>query len=164
MPSPQKPDADKPQQESDSNRDRSKSSQHDRSSGKGNRNRNKNKSKHNSKGGSSTSGIKKVKFDGEIDDLKGNVFQCHSEGAPATQFKETCLALRTYSGINFKFGADIQYLIKNLKEFEFIEPKDPLEQRNESGKKKWTSTSPEPANMIKTKTPFMQSFGASVLQ
>ena len=98
--------------------------QHDRSKQK-NRNAPKNHKNANKQQKGSGNGVRRQKFDGEIDNMNGHVFQCHGEGAPATQFSDTCKALGIYAGVNFKFGADIQYLVKQMKDKQFTEPNDP---------------------------------------
>jgi hypothetical protein len=77
-------------------------------------------------------------FKGGIDDMNGHVFQVHSEAAKSTQYNRTCEELLTYVAIKFTNGNDnIQYLISNLADPEFIEPPEPPSSASKGKMKIW---------------------------
>ena len=77
--------------------------------------RNKNKKKYGKKKKSyNNDGHKKISnFKGSIDNMNGHVFEMFGEGAPTTQFTRTCEELEGYALRTYRYGTDIQYLIKN---------------------------------------------------
>ncbi len=80
---------------------------------------------------------KRVNFKGTIDEMNGHVFQTHGEGPPQTQFDRTCEELGNYAAMNFKYGDDIQYLVKNLEEKEIKEPEDPVTGASQTKQRIW---------------------------
>ena len=99
--------------------------------------RNKNKKKYGKKKKSyNNDGHKKISnFKGSIENMNGHVFEMFGEGAPTTQFTRTCEELEGYALRTYRYGTDMQYLIKNFEEPTVEVPDDPVASvKSEGGK------------------------------
>jgi hypothetical protein len=57
-------------------------------------------------------------FKGTITDMNGHTFQCHGEASHASQFARTCEELQGYCLKQYKYGDDVAFIVRNLKEFD----------------------------------------------
>jgi hypothetical protein len=80
---------------------------------------------------------KQSTFKGSIEDMNGHVFECYGESNSSTQFARTCEELESYATLKFKYGSDIQYMVKYLKNYEIEEPPEPTDKKSASKKRIW---------------------------
>ena len=81
--------------------------------------------------------IKVSTFKGSIDDMNGHVFECYGESNSTTQFARTCEELESYVTLKYKYGSDIQYMIKYQENYVIKEPPEPDDMTNASKKRIW---------------------------
>ena len=75
-------------------------------------------------------------FKGKVKGMNGNTFICHGETTAPTQYTDSMEELGRYASHTYKYGEDIQDLVRNLKETVMTK----ILRINESGKNKLTST------------------------
>ena len=75
-------------------------------------------------------------FKGKVKGMNGNTFVCHGETTAPTQYTDTMEELGRYASHTYKYGEDIQDLVRNLKETVVVKPakveeddKDPTNKR-----------------------------------
>ena len=81
--------------------------------------------------------VKTSTFKGSIDDMNGHVFECYGEANSTTQFARTCEELESYATLKYKYGSDIQYMIKYQINYKITEPPEPDDMTNASKKRIW---------------------------
>jgi hypothetical protein len=67
--------------------------------------------------------------------MNGHVFECYGESHTSTQFARTCEELQSYATIHYKYGSDIQYMIKHLRDPTLPEPTN-IDENNVSATQK----------------------------
>ena len=102
---------------------------------KGHRNKNKKKYGKKKKSYNSDGHKKMSNFKGTIENMNGHVFEMFGEGASTTQFTRTCEELEGYALRTYRYGTDMQYLIKNFEEPTIEVPDDPVASVNSEGVK-----------------------------
>ena len=78
----------------------------------------------------------KSKFKGSIDGMNGHVFEMFAEGATTVQFTRTCEQLEGYVLRNYKYGTDLQSVIRNMEPCVINVPQDPIPEKDDQGKDK----------------------------
>ena len=75
-------------------------------------------------------------FKGKVKGMNGNTFVCHGETTAPTQYTDTMEELGRYASHTYKYGEDIQDLVRNLRETVVVKPakveeddKDPTNKR-----------------------------------
>ena len=81
--------------------------------------------------------VKESSFKGSITDMNGHVFECYGESNSTTQFARTCEELENYVTLKYKYGSDIQNMIKYQQNYVIQEPPEPSDMKNASKKRIW---------------------------
>jgi hypothetical protein len=76
------------------------------------------------------------KFQGRNTNLQGKIFEISAKDA-VHQFTETVKANADFVGQEYTHGGDIQYMIKNMADYNFVRPADPPANANEYDKESW---------------------------
>lgn len=69
------------------------------------------------KGGKHQGALTVSSFKGTIPEMNGHVFECHGEAHAASQFHRTMEELQSYTTRMYKFGDDVCYIVRKLKEY-----------------------------------------------
>ena len=72
-------------------------------------------------------------FKGGIDAMNGHVFEMFSEGASTVQFTRTCEQLEGYVLRSYKYGTDLQIIIRTMEHIVIDVPSDPVPSVDASG-------------------------------
>ena len=80
--------------------------------------------------------IKTTKFKGSIEGMNGHVFEMFAEGASTVQFTRTCEQLEGYVLRNYKYGTDLQSVVRNMEQCVINVPQDPIPEKDKQGKDK----------------------------
>ena len=72
-------------------------------------------------------------FKGSIDGMNGHVFEMFSEGASTVQFTRTCEQLEGYVLRSYKYGTDLQTIIRTMDDIVIDVPSDPVPSVDASG-------------------------------
>ena len=84
------------------------------------------------------SGGKEVskKFSGGNTNLSGNFFDVSSQDS-IHQFADTMKAIADYVGQEYMHGGDVQYMIENLTDYQFICPANPMDNQDQIEMESW---------------------------
>jgi len=84
------------------------------------------------------SGGKEVskKFSGGNTNLSGKFFDVSSQDS-IHQFADTMKAIADYVGQEYMHGGDVQYMIENLTDYQFIRPANPMDNQDQIEMESW---------------------------